>query len=44
VNPANMFDFKKVFRRKQTMLLSEDSTIVNREKPYFNPVDAEIKI
>jgi hypothetical protein len=33
-----MSDFKKAFRRKQTMLLSEDSTSVNKErKAYFNP-------
>ena len=32
VNPANMSDFKKAFWRKQTMLLSEDSTIVNNTK------------
>ena len=40
---------KKAFRRKQTMLLSEDSTIVNKEREaYFNPAGAtqnvEIKI
>jgi hypothetical protein len=39
VNPANMSDFKKAFRRKQTMLLSI---------AYFNPAGAtqnsEIKI
>jgi hypothetical protein len=44
-----MSDFKKSFRRKQTMLLSEDSAIVNKErKAYFNPEgvtqNAEIKI
>ena len=48
-NPANMSDFKKYFRQKQTMLLSEDSTIVNKEREaYFNPAgatqSAEIKI
>jgi hypothetical protein len=31
VNPANMSDLK-AFRRKQTMLLSEDSTIVNKRE------------
>jgi hypothetical protein len=36
-----MSDFKKAFRRKQTMLLSEDSTSINkREKTYFNPASA----
>ena len=41
VNPANMSDFKKAFRRKQTMLLSEDSTSVNKEKKaYFHPAGA----
>ena len=49
VNPANMSDFKKAFRRRQTMLLSEDSTSVNKEREaYFNPAgttqNAEIKI
>jgi hypothetical protein len=44
-----MSDFKKAFRQKQTMLLSEDSTPVNKErKAYFNPACAthntEIKI
>ena len=41
--------FKKALRRKQTMLLSEDSTSVNKErKAYFNPAgatqNAEIQI
>jgi hypothetical protein len=44
-----MSDFKKAFWRKQTMLLYEDSTIVNKEREaYFNPAgatqNAEIKI
>lgn len=41
VNPANVSDFKNVLQRKQTMLLSEDSTPVNKErKAYFNPAGA----
>jgi hypothetical protein len=44
-----MSEFKKAFRHKQTMLLSEDSTSVNKErKAYFNPAgmtqNAETKI
>ena len=47
VNPANMSDFKKDFRRKQTVLLSEDSTSINKRE-HFNPAGAtqhaELKI
>ena len=48
VNPANMSDFKKAFRRKHKMLLSDDSKTVNHERvAYFNPAgatqNAEIK-
>ena len=43
------FNFKKAFWRKQIMLLSEDSTIVNKAREaYFNPAgttqNLEIKI
>jgi hypothetical protein len=48
VNPANVSDFKKALRRKQTMLLSEGSTPANKHRQsYFNPPgatqNAEIK-
>ena len=48
MNPANMSDFKKAFRRKPMKLLSDDSTTVNNETTaYFNPAGttqhAEIK-
>ncbi|CDQ84459.1 unnamed protein product [Oncorhynchus mykiss] len=47
VNPTNMSDFKNDFRRKQTILLSEDSTSVNkREHISTSPAvtqNAEIK-
>ena len=38
VNPATMSDFKKALLRKQTMLLSEDSTPSNKHRQkYFIP-------
>jgi hypothetical protein len=44
-----MSDFRKAFRQKQTMQLSEDSTSVNKERnAWFKPIgvtqNAEIKI
>jgi hypothetical protein len=48
MNPANMSDFKKAFRRKQTMLLFEYSTVNKEREAYFNPAgktqNAEVKI
>jgi hypothetical protein len=44
VNPANMSDFKKAFRRKQMMLLSEEITIVNKDKKAGATQNVEIKI
>ena len=38
-----MTDFKKAFRRKQTMLLSEDSTSVNKERSIFQPCRRDTK-
>jgi hypothetical protein len=43
VNPANMSDFKKAFRRKHKKLLSDDSATVNKEGSIFQPCNAEIK-
>jgi hypothetical protein len=40
-----MSDFKKAFQRKQTMLLSEGSTSINKErKAHFNHADATQKV
>ena len=49
VNPANMSDFKKAFRQKHKMLLSDDSTTLKHERvAYFYSAgltqNTEIKI
>ena len=38
-----MSDFKKAFRQKQTMLLSEDSTSVNKRENIFQPCRRDTK-
>jgi hypothetical protein len=43
VNPANMSDLKNALRWKQTMLLFEDSTPVNKEKSIFQPCRRDTK-
>ena len=43
VNPANMSDFKNVFWRKHKMLLSDDSTTVNKERKHISTLQAQHK-
>ena len=45
VNPAIVSDFKKALRQKQTMILSEDNTPLNKHKKItFQPARRDTKV